>query len=276
MTILNKNWSNVRPLVVHQRRLPPRREFIGVLNHAATKTRRRSTTRGDKREAALINVMPDASDAWRLGEVVSMLTDGYVGIIPTDSSPALVCDLESKGAVELLYSLKRAAPSKQMSILCRNFADVSKYTLGFPVSNAPGKPDFFRIAKQILPGPYTLILQASKQLPKQITNFESGRSKHRLTVGVRLPDDAVCQAILQQLDKPLLCSSVHASVEQEGGNDTLEAAVLADMYGPQGLGFVVDVGPRPVDISTVIDLSGHEPVLVRLGKGDASFLDASS
>jgi tRNA threonylcarbamoyl adenosine modification protein (Sua5/YciO/YrdC/YwlC family) len=248
-----------------------------VFNYAATKARRRDKGRGtksDKREAKLVNVMPDASDAWRLGEVVSMLTDGCVGIIPTDSSPALVCDLENKDAVELLYSLKRAAPSKQMSILCRNFADVSKYTLGFPVSNAPGKPDFFRIARQILPGPYTLILQASKQLPKQITNYESGRSKHRLTVGVRLPDDAVCQAILQQLDRPLLCSSVvQAAIENEVSDDIVESAVLADIYGPQGLGFVVDVGPRPADISTVIDLSGHEPVLVRKGKGEVSFLD---
>ena len=201
-----------------------------------------------------------------------------MGILPTDSFPALVCDLENRPAVQLLYELKGASPSKKLSILCRNFQDVSTYTLGFPVSAAPGQPNFYKIAKQILPGPYTLILNASKALPKQITNFESGSSKKRSTVGVRLPDDAVCQAVLQLLERPLLCST--ATVEDGGGRDgedpstmAPDAAVLADTYGPRGLAFVVDVGPRSVEPSTVIDLSGAVPVLVREGRGDVSFLD---
>jgi tRNA threonylcarbamoyl adenosine modification protein (Sua5/YciO/YrdC/YwlC family) len=194
-----------------------------------------------------------------------------VGILPTDSFPALVCDVGNKAAVQLLYELKGASPSKKLSILCRNFSDVSTYTLGFPVSNVAGQPNFYKIAKQILPGPYTLILPASKELPKQVTNYESGRSKHRSTVGVRLPNDDACQAVLAQLERPLLCST--ARVEGVEGLTIPDAAVMADFYGPRGLAFIVDAGRRAAEPSTVVDLSGGEAVLVRQGKGDTSWLD---
>lgn len=198
-----------------------------------------------------------------------------VGIIPTDSFPALVCDLECRPAVQLLYELKGASPSKKLSILCRNFQDVSTYTLGFPVATAPGRPNFYKIAKAILPGPYTLILSASKSLPKQITNFESGSSKKRSTVGVRLPDDPVCQEVLARLERPLLCTTATVDEALRGGDGSwaADAAVLADVYGPRGLGFVVDSGPRRVEPSSVVDLTGPEPVVVRQGKGDTSWMD---
>ena len=194
-----------------------------------------------------------------------------MGVLPTDSFPALVCDLENKNAVQLLYELKGASPSKQLSILCRNFADVSRYTLDFPVSTVAGQPNFYKIARQILPGPFTIILPASKMLPRQVTNYESGRSKQRSTVGVRLPDDAACRAVLAQLDRPLLCSTARV----EGGEEGVipDAAVLADHYGRRGLAFVVDAGRRAAEPSTVLDLSGGEIVLVRQGKGDTSWLE---
>lgn len=203
-----------------------------------------------------------------------------VGIIPTDSVPALVCDLENRNAAQLLYTLKGASPSKKLSILCRNFSDISYYTQGFPVSHVPGQPNFFKIAKSILPGPYTLILNASKALPKQVLNFDSGKSKHRSTVGVRIPDDCICQAILEQLDRPLLCTTAsilesNDDVGYDGNGLTPDAGVLADVYGPRGLSFIVDAGVRSAELSSVIDLSGSEAALVRKGKGDVSWLDDS-
>lgn len=183
-----------------------------------------------------------------------------------------MCDLGNKAAAQTLYDIKGASPSKKLSILCRNFSDISTYTLGFPVSNVPGQPNFYKIAKQILPGPYTLILQASKELPKQVTNYESGRSKHRSTVGVRIPDDTICQAVLAQLDRPLLCTT--AEVDGNEGLTIPDAAVLADVYGPRGLAFVVDAGQRVAEPSTVVDLTGPEGQVVRQGKGDTSWLEA--
>lgn len=230
-------------------------------------------TRQKQNNVLIVTVDPEGSDTWRLDAVADLVKAGAVGVVPTDSSPALVCDLESRDAVQLLYDLKGAAPSKQLSILCRSFSDVSMYTLGFPVSTAPGQPDFFRIARHILPGPYTIILQASKALPKQITNYQSGRKKQRSTVGIRLPADPVCQALLERLERPLLCSTVKLGPDDDDAVFSTDAAVVADVYGPRGLSFIVDVGPRVAEASTVIDLSGESPVLVRQGKGDVSWLE---
>ena len=142
-----------------------------------------------------------------------------VGILPTDTYPALVCDISDRNAVEKLYAIKGLSPTKQLSILCRHLQDISTYTLGFPASNIAGQIDLFRVARQVLPGPvklpvfqphhvstaaknrcyiwyalqYTFILTASKQLPKQCTDYQSGKSKQRKSVGVRIPDDLVLQ-----------------------------------------------------------------------------------
>lgn len=214
-----------------------------------------------------VQVEPDGSDAWRLDPIIKSIRDGGVGIIPTDTSPSFVCDLENKGAVQKLYELKQMSPSKKLSILCRNFQDIAKYTMGFPMSSSPGQPDMFKVARKILPGPYTLILHASKCLPKQVTNYDSGKSKHRTTVGVRMPDDVICQAILSQLDRPLLCSTAKLDgADADAG--VPDAATFLDAFGPRGLDFVVDVGPRPAELSTVVDLSEGEPEVLRQGRGE--------
>ncbi len=76
-----------------------------------------------------------------------------VGILPTDTYPALVCDIDNRKAVEKLYTIKGLSPKKQLSILCRHLQDISTYTMGFPSSNRPGQIDTFRVARQVLPGP---------------------------------------------------------------------------------------------------------------------------
>ncbi len=76
-----------------------------------------------------------------------------VGVLPTDTYPALVCDIDNRKAVEKLYTIKGLSPKKQLSILCRHLQDISTYTMGFPASNRPGQIDTFRVARQVLPGP---------------------------------------------------------------------------------------------------------------------------
>jgi len=224
----------------------------------------------------VILVSSDASDAWRLDDVAGLIRDGAVGIIPTDTYPALVCDLENKEAVRVMYELKRARPStKSMSILCRSFQDVSTYTSG------PQFDAFFKTAKRILPGPYTLILPASKNLPKQVTDFDTGAKKKRTTVGVRLVGNVVCQALLERLDRPLLSSSaIIPEMRDKDGRASAapDIGTLMDSYGPS-LGFVVGVheddvlhqGER-VEGSTVLDLTGDGVDVVRYGAGDVSWL----
>lgn len=89
----------------------------------------------------------------RLPGDVQRLLHMQVGIIPTDTFPAFVCDLADKDAVQRLYYVKGLSPAQPLSILCASFADIAAYTQGFPVASAPGQPDLFRLARQVLPGP---------------------------------------------------------------------------------------------------------------------------
>jgi tRNA threonylcarbamoyl adenosine modification protein (Sua5/YciO/YrdC/YwlC family) len=242
-------------------------------------------TRSSKREkyagknvskTHIITISPDASDLWRLDPVIDLINQGAVGIIPTDSCPALICDVANKNAVQLLYEVKGAPPSQRLSILCGSLAQIALYTTGWP-SYFP-----FKLVKQLLPGPYTMILNSSKAMPKNTVSHH-GKSKRQETVGVRLVDHPVCQHILNNVERPLLCTT--AKVPINGSSDDIMqlggvgAAGLADYYGPRGLAFVVDEhddgggGREAVGLTTVIDLTGAEPVVIREGKGDISFLE---
>lgn len=278
MTVVRTQPISPPPCPVVQRvagRRPGSYARIDVRAHNTKRTKYNNAwgPRGS-RDPLFLEVQPDGSDLWRLDAVVDLLKDGGVGVIPTDSFPAIVCDLENKAAVERLYDIQRLKPSKLLSILVRNFKDVSTYTLGFAVSNVPGQVDGFHLAKQVLPGPYTIILTASKALPKQV-DFGSGKSKSRRTVGVRMPADPVCQAILSQLDRPLLASSVQAqsdsSKEEEDGvpKQLPEPAVLFDWYAQRGIDFLVSTGSNPwTPGSSVVDMTTAVPHILREGEGD--------
>eukprot|EP01025_Chloroclados_australasicus_P068706 TRINITY_DN9565_c1_g1_i2.p2 TRINITY_DN9565_c1_g1~~TRINITY_DN9565_c1_g1_i2.p2 ORF type:complete len:220 (-),score=2.65 TRINITY_DN9565_c1_g1_i2:16-675(-) len=150
-------------------------------------------------EPLYVEVQEDGSDSWRLEPVIELLKNGGVGIIPTDSYPALVCSLNNLGAVQRLYNIKDISPKKPLSILCKDFRDINKYTLGFPAANLPGQQDMFRIMKQVLPGPYTIILPASKEMPKQVLDGSRHKTKSRKQVGVRMPNDFQ-ELLVSQLD----------------------------------------------------------------------------
>ncbi|XP_049385005.1 uncharacterized protein LOC125849053 [Solanum stenotomum] len=220
------------------------------------------------KEDGLLYVQVDqfGSDSWKLDPVVELLKGGAVGVIPTDTLYAIVCDLNSHSAIERLRRIKEIEPSKPLSIICRSFRDIDTYTTGFPRGNAQGLTDIFRAVKHCLPGPYTFILTASKQLPKQCTRYGTATSKYasRKNVGVRIPDDPVCQAILEKLDGPLISTSVKSPKENEW---ILDPVIIADVYGLEGLDFVVDAGVRVADPSTVVDMTESAPRIIRQGKG---------
>ncbi|KZV47560.1 hypothetical protein F511_32224 [Dorcoceras hygrometricum] len=232
-----------------------------------------------------VEVDPSGSDTWKLDPIIELLKYGAVGVIPTDTVYALVCDLRNNSAIERLRRIKDIQPSKAsccftlwilvldspwltqpLSILCRSFRDIDTYTTGFPRGNGHGLTNTFRAVKHCLPGPYTFILTASKELPKQCIRRGTTASKYasRKNVGVRIPDDAVCQAILEKMDEPLISTSVKSSKDNEW---ILDPVVIADLYGPEGLDFVVSAGMRIADPSTVVDMTGSYPEIIRHGKG---------
>ncbi|CAN0924686.1 Uncharacterized protein HI_1198 [Linum grandiflorum] len=199
-------------------------------------------------ELVYVEADPDGEDIWKLDPIVELLKEGAVGVIPTDTVYAIVCDLKSQSAMERLRR------------------DIDTYTTGFPRGGGGGQANIFREVKHCLPGPYTFILTASKELPKQCMRYGTTTPKYaaRKNVGVRIPDDAICRAILEKLDAPLISTSVKGLKEDQW---LLDPAVIADAYGPEGLDFIVDGGVRVADPSTVVDMTGTPPKIIRQGKG---------
>ncbi|KAL3636691.1 hypothetical protein CASFOL_018990 [Castilleja foliolosa] len=226
-----------------------------------------SSPRFTKEDGLLyVEVDPFGSDAWKLDPIVELLKEGAVGVIPTDTVYAIVCDMRNNDAIERLRRIKGIEPSKPLSILCRSFKDIDKYTTGFPRGNGEGLKNIFRAVKHCLPGPYTFILTASKDLPKQCLRYGTTNSKYssRKNVGVRIPDDDLCKAILEKMDAPLISTSVKSPKESEW---ILDPVIIADVYKQEGLDFVVAAGSRLADPSTVVDMTGSSPQIIRQGKG---------
>ncbi|CAK9317769.1 unnamed protein product [Citrullus colocynthis] len=219
------------------------------------------------KEGSLLYVKAESGeDGWKLEPIVNLLKEGAVGVIPTDTVYAIVCDLKNPSAIERMRRIKNIEPSKPLSILCHSFRDIDKYTTGFPRGDGQGHSSIFRMVKHCLPGPYTFILTASKELPKHCIRYGTTTVKYasRKNVGVRIPDDAICQAILEKMDAPLISTSVKCPKDNEW---LLDPVVIADIYGQEGLDFVVDGGVRVADLSTVVDMTITPPKILRQGKG---------
>ncbi|WCJ27464.1 DHBP synthase RibB-like alpha/beta domain [Euphorbia peplus] len=226
-----------------------------------------SAPRFTKEDSLLyVEADPFGEDSWKLDPVIQLLKAGAVGIIPTDTVYALVCHLKSHEAIDRLRRIKNVEPSKPLSILCHSFRDIDMYTTGFPRGDGQGHANIFRAVKHCLPGPYTFILTASKDLPKQCVRYGTAMPKFasRKDVGVRIPDDVICQAILEKMDTPLISTSVKSPKNNDW---MIDPVVIADIYGPEGVDFVVDGGIRVADPSTVVDMTKLPPKVIRQGKG---------
>ncbi|KAL6139426.1 hypothetical protein ACLB2K_057730 [Fragaria x ananassa] len=217
-------------------------------------------------ELLYVEVDPSGDDSWKLEPVLDLLKQGAVGVVPTDTMYAIVCDPRNHSAVDCLCRIKKIESTKPLTILCHSFHDIDRFTTGSPRGDSKGHANIFRAVKQCLPGPYTFILTATKELPKQCIRFGTTTAKYksRKNVGVRMPDDAICQAILEKMDSPLISTSCKCPKENEW---ILDPVVIADTYGPEGLDFVIDGGLRVADPSTVVDMTVFPPKIMRQGKG---------
>jgi tRNA threonylcarbamoyl adenosine modification protein (Sua5/YciO/YrdC/YwlC family) len=196
--------------------LSPRRYIVALAAKRSPKRLKYSTPRFTKEgELVYIEVDPCGVDSWKLQPVIDLLKQGAVGVIPTDTVYAIACDCKNHSAVERLRRIKKIESSKPLSILCRSLRDIDTFTMGFPRGDGHGHANVFRAVKQCLPGPYTFILTASKELPKQCVGYGTTSVKYasRKNVGVRISDDALCQAILQQMDAPLICTRFISSLK---------------------------------------------------------------
>jgi len=202
----------------------------------------------------ILSLHPVTPEVRVIRKAAEVLAAGGIVIYPTDTVYGLGCSIENKNAIERIYLIKRQRTDKPFSFVCSDLTHISEYA---HVSNAA-----FKIMKHLVPGAYTFILPAArmKQLPKILVS-------KRKTVGVRVPDSKATLAIIKELGHPILSTS---ATDEQG-------AVLHDPEDIKNLyhntvDLILDGGVLPSEQSTVLDLTGDEPVVIRKGSGDISFL----
>jgi tRNA threonylcarbamoyl adenosine modification protein (Sua5/YciO/YrdC/YwlC family) len=206
----------------------------------------------------LFRLNPDNINSQTVDQIVKLLQNGGVIIYPTDTVYALGADITKQNAFERICRLKGIKPDKSnFSFVCSDLSHLSQYAK--PISNS-----IFRVMKKALPGPYTFILEANSNVPKLLKQTKK-------TVGIRVPDNAICKAIVEQLGNPLISTSLH-----DNSDDILEyfsdPEVIYRQYQNQ-VDAVVDGGFGNIYTSTVIDCSNDEPIVIREGLGDLNVLN---
>jgi tRNA threonylcarbamoyl adenosine modification protein (Sua5/YciO/YrdC/YwlC family) len=189
-----------------------------------------------------------------LKQAAQILHSGGIAAIPTDSSYALVCHLDDKAAAENLRRIRGVDDKHHLTLLCRDLSELASYAR---VDNKQ-----YRLLKLGTPGPFTFILEATKEVPRRVSH------PSRRTIGLRVPDHRVTQELLAAFGQPLLATTLIAPGETDPLNDPHE---IRDRF-QKLIQAVVDAGACPMQPTTVVDLTGDAPVLVRQGRGDARLL----
>jgi tRNA threonylcarbamoyl adenosine modification protein (Sua5/YciO/YrdC/YwlC family) len=197
-------------------------------------------------------VHPVNPQARLIKQAAQIIHGGGIVAVPTDSCYALVCHLDDKGAVERLRRIRGIDEKHHLTLLCRDLSELGVYAR---VDNRQ-----FRLLKAATPGPFTFILEATKCVPRRLSH------PSRKTIGLRVPEDAIINALLAELDQPLLGSTLIMPDEVDPLNDADE---ICSRLGKQ-LELIIDGGACSMEPTTVIDLTGDEAQLVRQGRGDAA------
>lgn len=199
----------------------------------------------------LIHLHPDNPQPRNIKTVVDCLRSGGVIIYPTDTIYGIGCDIYNQAAIERICRIKNIAPKNaNFSFICRDLSHLSDYARNI------GTPTF-RLLKKALPGPYTFILEATKEVPKSLKTKKD-------TVGIRVPDHIICQTIIQELGHPIMSTSLPTDDDVEYFTDP---EIIHDIFENQ-VDMVIDSGIGSMIGSTVIDCTADEPVLIREGAGE--------
>jgi tRNA threonylcarbamoyl adenosine modification protein (Sua5/YciO/YrdC/YwlC family) len=202
-------------------------------------------------------IHPENPQLRLLKQAAQILHDGGIAAVPTDSSYALVCHLDDKAAAENLRRIRQVDDKHHLTLLCRDLSELASYAR---VDNRR-----YRLMKHATPGPFTFILEATKEVPRRVSH------PSRRTIGLRVPDHRVTQDLLAIFGQPLLATTLILPGDTEPMNDPHQIRERLQ----KSLQAVVDAGACPMEPTTVIDLTDDEPVLVRHGRGDPARLGLS-
>lgn len=201
----------------------------------------------------IVKIYPENPNAREVERVASCLEGGGVAIVPTDTLYAFACSMKFKKSVEAIarlkgFSLKQA----KYSMLCADLSMVSEYT-------RPMEKDLFQTLKRCLPGPFTFIMDANGNVPRNYQNANK-------TIGMRVPDNAICHAIVQRLGCPLVATSVRRIPPDEEVGYVTDPELIAELFAER-VDMVVDGGMGTDEPSTVVDCSAGQMEIIRQGKG---------
>ncbi|MGB3291106.1 MAG: L-threonylcarbamoyladenylate synthase [Burkholderiaceae bacterium] len=204
--------------------------------------------------AQLFVVHPQNPQPRLMAQAGRLLSDGGLVAVPTDSSYAVVARLDDKPSADALRRLRGLDERHHLTLLCRDLAEIGHFAR---VDNKQ-----YRFLKLATPGPWTFILEATREVPRRVSH------PSRKTIGIRVPDHRVTLALIEAAGSPLMSTTLIPEDEDEPMND---AQAIYDRYANQ-LAAVIDGGPCPLAPTTVIDLTGPSPEVTRRGQGDLSAL----
>ena len=203
-----------------------------------------------RRSAKYLDIHPEDPQPRLIEQAVAALEEGGLIAYPTDSSYALGCRLGDADGLERIRRIRQVGKDHHFTLVCADFAQLGQYVL---VSNPT-----FRLVKNATPGPYTFILPATREVPRKMAHPK----KH--TVGVRIPDHRVAHALVEALGEPILSSTLLLPGQEDPPS---EGWVVQDLLGEQ-VDVIIDSGEVGIEPTTVVDLTGSEPVIAREGAGN--------
>jgi len=200
--------------------------------------------------AKFIKIYPDNPNEKEIQKVVKILKDGGLVIYPTDTVYGLGCDITNTKALERIAKIKGIKLEKaNFSFVCNDLSNISDYVKSLDTSS-------FKILKRALPGPYTFILEGNNNLPKEF--------KKKKTVGIRVPDNSIALQLVKQLGNPIVSTSIYD--DDELIEYTTDPELIFEKWQSK-VDVVIDGGYGDNTASTIIDLTGNEPEVIREGKG---------
>ena len=195
-------------------------------------------------------ILPENPQLRLVRQAVQIVGAGGLVALPTDSSYALVCHLDDKAAVERMRQIRGVDDRHHLTLLCRDLSEIANYA---KVDNRQ-----YRLLKAATPGPYTFILEASKEVPRRLSH------PSRKTIGLRVPENIIAQALLEELGQALIGTTLILP----GSDDPLNDAADIRSQLEKHIELVIDGGSCSLLPTTVVDLTGDAPLVLRQGRGD--------